>query len=162
MKRKNDQYNALGSKCERGFTITEVVVVLAIMSCLAVIAIPNFSQLIRSSEYRSAARSMVSVLRETRSKAISLNLEHRVEFEPQNKRFRVTQGNKAYGSNDWNKIICDWQSFPSDVHYSSNVDKIHLNTDGTANGGTIRIQDKSDNTIYEVRIARTGRIRIPT
>lgn len=155
--------NNSADKCvKNGFVLMEVFIVLAIMSILSTIAFPYFAQWMKNTEYRSSAREIMNTLREARSMAISKNLEHRVEFESMNRRFRVIQGNRASDSNDWSVVIYDWRTLPPGVHLKSNVDAVHLNTSGTANTGTVCIMDNMLNTKYEIRIARTGRIRIPT
>ncbi len=145
----------------KGFTLMEIMVVIILITVLSLFAVPYSQLWIRNSEYKAAARNMVNVLRETRSKAINKNLEHRVEFEQGNKRFRVTQGNKSIDSDEWNTIVSDWQSLPGGVHFFANIDAIHLNPNGTASGGTISIQDDMRATKYEVCVTKTGRIRIP-
>jgi prepilin-type N-terminal cleavage/methylation domain-containing protein len=144
----------------KGFTMLEMMIVLAVIMILSTIALPYSLQWIRNTEHRTAARSLLNILRETRSRAISTNFEHRVEVESVNKRFRVVQGNRADNSSEWNFIVCDWRCLPAGIHLSSNVNAVHLNSNGTANGGTIKIQDNTNVTKYEVRITRTGRIRI--
>jgi len=146
----------------RGFTLMEVIIVVLIVAVLSAISIPVSAQWIRNSEYRTSARSILYVLRVARSKAIASNLEHRVEFENENRRYRVTRGNRSNNSIDWSTVIYDWTVLPQGVHLSTNVDLIQVNTNGTANGGTISIKDETNRTRYEVRIARTGRIRMPT
>lgn len=148
-----------GSKT--GFTLIEVIIVVSLVMLLSAIAVPSYVQWSRNAEYRVSARNIFYLLRETRSKAITSNLEHRVEFEPVNRRYRVIRGNRSSNSANWNTVICDWIVLPPKVQLDINVDVIHMNTNGTANGGTIKIQDNANTTKYEVRIARTGRIRIP-
>lgn len=145
----------------KGFTIMEAIVVIVIITILSLFAVPYSRQWIRNSEYKAAARSMVNILRATRSNAINKNLEHRVEFESGKKRFRIMQGNKSIDSNEWKTVISDWQSLPPGVSFFANVEAIHMNPNGTANGGTISILDNMQVTKYEVCVTKTGRIRIP-
>ncbi len=145
----------------KGFTIVEAMVVMVSITILSLFAVPYSHQWIRNSEYKSAARSMVNILRATRSNAINNNLEHRVEFESGRKRFRVMQGNKSINSNEWNTVVSDWQSLPDGIYIFANVEAIHMNPNGTANGATISILDDMQTTKYEVCVTKTGRIRIP-
>ena len=147
---------------EKGFTAIEAIIVLAIIAVLSAISTPLYGQWSKNAEYRASARTVLFALREARSRAITNNLEHRVEFESANRRYRVTRGNRASNSNNWSTVVSDWVSLPQNVLMHANVEKIQLNTNGTANGGTIQIQDQMAITKYEVRIARTGRVRIPT
>jgi hypothetical protein len=100
------------------------------------------------------------ILRDARSRAITLNREHRVEFDAARNSYRVTQGNRGTHSIAWETVVFDWMTPPPAVRLAANIDHIHLNTNGTANQGTVRIQDATSNTRYEVRVTRTGRFRI--
>jgi len=146
---------------DRGFTIVEVVIVLLVVAVLSAIAIPAYNQWSQNTEYRESAKNIFYILRETRSRAITTNLEHRIEFESSNRRYRVTRGDRSSNSIRWDMVVFDWIALPPSVNMNTNTGMIHMNTNGTANGGTIKIQDHMNATKYEVRIARTGRIRIP-
>ena len=160
MEQKNQ--GTINSVCgNKGFTVAEVLVVLALLTIISTIAVPAYAQWLNNAEYRMSARSVLYALREARSKAITTNLEHRVEFESVNRKYRVMQGNRASNSSDWSIVVYDWTILPPQVHMQANVEKIHLNPTGTANAGTIKIQDAAAVARYEVRVANTGRIRIP-
>jgi len=151
----------LFTQCEKGFTLTETIVVMAIVTFIGASAVPAYMHWTNSTDYRRSASNMLYVLRETRSKAVMSNLEHRVEFESAGRRYRVTRGNRASNSFDWSDVVYDWIVLPEHVHMDANVETIHINTDGTANGGAIKIKDAAKNTKYEVRMSPTGRVRIP-
>ena len=143
----------------RGITVMELLVVIALITVLAAIALPSFITWRRSAVYRQTTRDIVMVLREAKSRAISTNREHRVELEPSKRMYRITQGNRASNSTEWGAVVPDWTVLPAEVVLNTNVLNIQMNTDGTANGGTISIQDISAVTMHEIKIARTGRIR---
>lgn len=154
------QNRIFGINAQRGFTLTEIIVVAALTATLAGIALPPFIQWMQHAEHRASARNILSVLRETRSMAIATNLEHRVEFDNSNRRYRVTRGDRASNSSNWSTVVRDWNVLPSPVNMYANIDKIHLNPTGSANPGTIQIQDTAYVKKFEVRIANTGRVRI--
>ena len=55
----------------KGFTFVELVVVVALVSILAAIAIPNYSQWRAQSQVKQVARDVLSGLRQARSTAIA-------------------------------------------------------------------------------------------
>jgi len=143
----------------RGITLTELLVSIAIIGILVSSALPSLNAWHCNIIYRQAARSIMFALREARSKAITTNLEHRVELDPAAQKYRITQGNRTFGSTDWSVIVRDWASLPREVQMKTNVPSIQMNTNGTANGGTIKILDSSATPKFAVIINRTGRIR---
>ncbi len=144
----------------KGFTIIEAITVIAIMAILTGIALPPYIEWRRSVQYQASARSILLVFREARTRAIASNYEHRVEFENANKRFRITRGNRASSSSDWSTVVSSWYVLPQEVYMHANVTKIHLNPMGTANAGTVAIQDENGQIKCQVRILSTGRARI--
>ncbi len=149
-----------GVLSSKGFTVNELLISIIIMSVLCVLMTPTFMSLRESLVCREAARVIVSTLRVARARAIATNAEHKVEFESANRRYRMLQGNRSHHSVDWNTVIQDWALLPAGVNLHTNVFAIQLNTNGTANGGTLSIQDSACATKYRVVVASTGRIRV--
>jgi prepilin-type N-terminal cleavage/methylation domain-containing protein len=146
---------------QNGFTMVELMIVMFIIAILSAIAMPSFLQWSNNLAYRKTTRAMVSMLREAKSRAIRTNLEHRVEYASTKQQYRMTQGNRSNNSTSWNTVVYDWSDIPANVRMDANVNTIQMNTNGTANGGTIRIQNIDLKTVYEIRVARSGKIRIP-
>lgn len=65
---------------QEGFTLTEILVAMAIMSILAAIAIPNWSTLLPNYALNSAARQVQSELHKLKSRAVAENANFRLVF----------------------------------------------------------------------------------
>jgi len=158
---KNQKWVSAREDSSKGFTFIELMLVVVIAGVLMGLAVPYFEEWKKDLEYREVTRHIVSILRYAQSRAITTNLEHRVEYEPENRRYRVIQGNRADNSSNWSTVVCDWFVLPHGVHLDTTVNTVHLNTNGTANGATIKIQDAEKMTKFEVKVANTGRVRVP-
>jgi prepilin-type N-terminal cleavage/methylation domain-containing protein len=162
--------NPFGSA--KGFTFTEMVVVIGILVILAGIAFPSFMQWRRSLEYRESARNIVSILRDARSRAITTNFQHRVEFNAALRQYQMTQGTQANSSVFFNTTIQTWTVLPTGVNIACpNLTvpvSIVFSPNGTASWAgaaspaSINIQDSANAFKYTVDVFDTGRIRTRT
>jgi len=155
---------------QSGFTLLEFVAVVAMLGLLTAIAMPSFAFWREQAGYRKAARELASALRETRSRAIKSNLEHRLEVDLKDRRYRLTHGNRPANSSDtsWNdSIVFDWIGFPGQIRLKGNLScdkenvvlKFHFNPNGTANSQYLCIQDQTENNRFLLGVpsAVTGR-----
>ncbi|MGH8160269.1 MAG: GspH/FimT family pseudopilin [Rhodanobacter sp.] len=62
-----------GKRYERGFTLVELMITLAVAVVLIMIAVPSFKSITLSNKLTTAANDMVSALRTARMEAIKLN-----------------------------------------------------------------------------------------
>ena len=126
--------------------------------------------------YRNTARDLVSILREARNDAISINREHRVEFNIAGGQFQLTRGNASSNSTAWavvkplatvnpgvNLSQGSGLTCPSNanVNVEFNPNGTAVNPDGTANDIRICIQDNAATNRYQVTAnPTTGRVRM--
>ncbi len=68
------------SSCQRGFSVAELLVVLAIIGILSLVAVPQFISMYHSSTTKSSMRDFTSTLRKARQLAVTRGERTRVTF----------------------------------------------------------------------------------
>jgi type IV fimbrial biogenesis protein FimT len=143
-----------------GFTVTELVIAIALIGILAVIAIPNIMNELPKYRLNGAARQIVGDLMEARMKSTRLNRKVKVYFTTENE-YKVCDDIDNNGTVDdceGNAKVISIQNNFSGVTLSSNNNPI-FNPSGTAsNLATINVAN-SAGTKY-ITIAITGRVRV--
>ncbi len=153
-----------------GFTLVELLIVMAVISVLLAIASPSIMEWRKNLQYKQAADGIQSAMRTTKSNALALNMQNRLECNPAGSRYRITQGNRAYNSDTWTTVKQDWVTVPDGVvvktgDCTSNDDlNIAFSPNGTATAndsavtGTICINEGTANK-YQIIVNASGRIR---
>lgn len=160
---------------QEGFTLVEILVSLVILSILTTLALPPLSSWYANASYRKVAREFTSALQFTRSEAIKSNLEHRLEVDLDNRRYRLVHGNRASLSTDssWDlpeNLVIGWSVLPPGPILRAGLNcsttegtiKIHFNPFGSANSYYLCIIDKLEENRFQVGVSHrsTGRIII--
>lgn len=146
-----------------GFSLYELLVTCACLGVVTCMAMPAFTTWLKDAAYREAAQNAFGALREARQLAISTMLEHRVEFDLDNDRFRVTHGDRMNNSTEssWDQnVVHDWDSLNPNVMLNSlsactkstGVEKIQLNPNGTSSSRYICIMDENGQPRYRVGV----------
>lgn len=142
--------------------MTETLVVIAIMSVLSAIAIPSLYKLSQSSNCKEAAWGIVSGFRLGKQMALSTNLEHRVEFDMDGRRYRLARGNMPSSSTAWTGAGA-WSSISNEVGWAtgeacdgnSDLD-IVFKPNGSAATGVICVKDAANAVKYRVSVNATS------
>ena len=146
---------------QSGFTLIEMMIIIAILAIFAGIAIPNYLAYLPKSRLNGAARQVMGDLMAARMKAVSLNHSVKVFFYS-NHEYKIcddadNSGTVADGEGDVQ--LRDIQNEYSDVTFdSSNPPDPVFSSRGTATTTTITLQNSSGSKDITISIA--GRVKI--
>jgi type IV fimbrial biogenesis protein FimT len=158
MKNKTMKYNNL----QTGFTLLELLVVVAIAGILATLAAPSFNTMLERRRLVSATEAVLSDLRWTRSEGIKRNIRMRLTFNET--------------GNEWNYSIHPDGTDPIDISTllkqvsSTNFPNTGLTSNrssivfdnirgGTGTNCTVTMTSSPSNFQMQVVISPIGRIR---
>ena len=146
---------------QSGFTLTELIVIIAIVAIFAAIAIPNYLAWLPKSRLNGAARQVMGDLMAARMKAVKLNHRAKVFFYS-NHQYKIcddadNSGTVADGEGDVQ--LRDIQKEYSDVIFDlANTADPVFSSRGTATNRTITLQNSSG--LKEIKISIAGRVKI--
>ena len=147
---------------ERGFTVAEVLLVVAIIGILAAMAIPVFSSYLRSAAVKAGAEELVAALNQARQLAIAQNRTIAVEFNAGANQFRyLLDGN---GATPWiGPGVIDgqgWMRLANNMDINSVTATPQFFRLGNALGSTINLRSPDGSRWVDVVVAVSGRIQI--
>lgn len=79
------------STYKKGFTLTEILIIIGIIAVLVGIGIPVFRSYQPTLQLNGAVRNLVSDLRYTQQLAVTQQLEHCVRFFSEDKKYKIIQ-----------------------------------------------------------------------
>ncbi len=146
---------------DKGFTLVEMMVVIAIMAILSAIAVPNYYSYAAGMKLRSASRDLYSTLQKTRMNAIRQHTRWAVEFTSSTYRvLNCGPDNVCGGSGTTDNINYTATSISaySGVSITSLPGTVEFYPDGTSNGGTLSFGNSRGNS-SQVVVSVSGRIK---
>lgn len=145
---------------ESGFTLMEIILVVAVMGIVAAIAIPSFMALLPAMRVNGAARQVMGDLMDARMEAVKQNHEFKVFFL-NNHEYKILDDNDSDGVDDGgletSKTI-DIQDNYKDVTLSDTGDPIFSPKGTATTTSTITVQNASGSKDVSFSIA--GRVKI--
>lgn len=172
---------------QEGFTLAELVLVVAIISILAAIAIPNFLNWLPNMRLRAAARDLYSNMQRIRSEAVKTNQDWAIVFNTANNTYSICSSPGADGNwstladntivgavnlaqsasgigfghgtiPEGNSAATPAANFPADnVSYNNNT--LVFNSRGTCSAGYVYIQNQN-NTVIAVGTQASGAVML--
>ena len=146
---------------KKGFTLTELIVVMVIIAIGALLMAPNIGPMLTNYRLRTASRDIVSTMRTAQMKAVSRNLEYEVSFT-QNADGSGSYILKYHTGGNWvdegiaqeilKGVTISGITFPGN--------NAQFNTNSTASGGSITLINTRGTKSKITVTTSTGRIKI--
>ena len=146
-----DSGEAMVKKRTCGFTLVEMMVVIAIIAVLSAIAVPNFMEYARNQRLNGAARQVYGDLMNARQQAVTENKKIIVQFV-NNHQYKFVRDDETLALRD---IHPDY----SDVTFSAGSNPA-FRPNRTGNNRTITLTSSSTGKTKCIMLSIAGRIRI--
>src|SRR5574337_981420 len=144
---------------QRGFTLAELITIVAIIGVISVGAIPFFITFLRAMATREASQELATVLQQARELAISRNTNYQVNVNGNQLQFVDNSTGNA-----WIGPGTDNQGFRRLVNQAQLINPpanpIIFNPLGTARGGTITVLNAQGTSSLNVVVSSAGRVQI--
>lgn len=144
---------------QKGFSLVELMVVLALIGILAGMAIPGILENLPKYRLNSGARQVMTDIQYARGRAASLNREYKIQFFVDTDKYHVLQGDKSMDSSAWT-LEKEETALADDgvdmVSVSSNP--VWFKPTGTMAGTTITLQNTKGESL-NIKTSTVGRVK---
>ena len=133
MKRRANGFVPSASR-NTGFTLLELLIVLALMTIITSIVVPQFSRSMTGLQLQKTTREIAAVLNEARNTAITESREVAFKFDAANKSYASTATNLTYA---WpGHIEVTFESAQSGF-FADSINEVVFRPDGSATGARL-------------------------
>jgi len=149
------------SRNAAGFTLIELIVVVAVIGIITVTGVPMFLSFMQAQQTKGAAQQVASLLNQARQLAISRNTAYRVDVDVTNNRLRfvLTSDGSAYlgAGTDASGYVTLANAAKLT---SATANPVFTALGAASTAGTITVQNAQGTSSLSVVVSASGRIKI--
>ena len=96
---------------QRGYSLTELLVVVAIVGAISLVTVPNFMSMMKASKFKSSLQTFANDIRSTRQRAITQYKRMKIGYDEGSRAYTVFEhtGEDVDGDDIWTRV--------GNVHY---------------------------------------------
>jgi Tfp pilus assembly protein FimT len=149
----------------RGFSLTELVVLMAVIGIMTAVAFPYFLSYMRAQETEGAARELVTLLNQARQLAITRNISHSVQVDttpPGRVRFCSGTTLPCPGGSVWTGPGTDsngWIALANRATLAVGPAITFTPLGAATPAGTLQVRNPSGTSSRNVVVSASGRVR---
>lgn len=142
---------------KRGYSLIELVVVLAIMSLLAALVTPSLSRFLKGVEFKATAKRVGGILRYCRSEAVNQGHVVQILFSPSSREIKIQSKDISdpYGEGKETSILIKSYNLPKGIRLEkidsisepshSEITLFEFYPNGGSNGGSLLLENEDRN-----------------
>lgn len=143
-----------GPVASRGFTLIELMIVLALLAIVSFIAVPNFMDFIERNRIQTQAQELQAFLLYARGEAVSRGTSITVSLDEDDDDLWVAKRNSG-------EVIRQLTQNPELVQIDSSVDEVRFRSNGTATAASFVVcKDGDTGRGFSLRIQASGAITL--
>lgn len=139
-----------------GFTLIQLTIVIALLTILTAVGVPNFLSWLPKYRLKRAARDLYSNLHLAKMSAIKANKDCRVNYYKNPDRYTVDLLNKTIRLSDYKSGI----TFCGPNNQTFAVPTITFNSRGTGNSGYAYLSNSGNTAYYRVGPLTSGAVKL--
>ncbi|MDH1011381.1 GspH/FimT family pseudopilin [Pseudomonas nicosulfuronedens] len=143
---------------QEGFSLVELMVVVALLAIFAGVALPGFRYLIESSRVQSASSTLYRLLQASRADAV--NTRQTLTLCPSSGNLQWVVVRASTCGSITTAVVSQRLELPSSLSVSSSISNLSFKPDGSAAAADLGISSSGTSKAFSIKVAASGYISL--